>query len=609
MKHFLFFILLTFSTAATSQTSMVGTNVSRIEYWQPQLIFKDAFKQCGPWMTRNASSSNPWNTNTTIPMRPDGYPLQVPFGNPSQFVHTIMFLDAGGTYPSGTYTILSDGIGAIQLEWDSGNQSFTSPCNNTFNVNATNQGIHLTITSSDVNNPIRNIRVIMPSYINSYQANPYYPKFINYLDSAAAFFGIRCMDLMQTNFSPISTWGQRTTKDYFSQATNKGIAYEYMIDICNLLDKDIWVCIPHQADDNYIAQFATLLHDSLEAGRKIYVEYSNECWNSVFSQTQYCNAQGAALNYTGQPWEQGWKFYSKRTADCHRIFETVFGANSSRLKKVVASQAGNSWLGNQIMTFYNSATYNPTGVKADALAIAPYFGGNIADSIGNAGAINSITIPQIVASMHASVFSQTQTAVTAYNTVANTHNVDLIAYEGGQHLVAVNNTYVNDTTLTNKLIAANRDPMMQTIYCDMLDVWFNNGGKEFFNFSSSYKPNKYGSWGVIENTEQPLASSYKWNAINLCGRDSTISTTIDETIFSEIKIFPNPNNGQFTIQLPENYSDATTIEIYNTLGELVFSKTENKKQITINVESLSEGIYFMKTKNENNYTSTRFIKN
>lgn len=592
MRNILTLIFLGHSVISYSQSRELGTNASGLSYWASQTMFKDAFKQTGSWLTRNASSGNPWNTNMTVPSRPDGYPLEVPFGSPAQYVHTLMFLDAGGTYPSGTYTILSDGVGTIQMEWDCGNQTFTSPCNNSFTVNATNQGIHLTITSSYVNDPVRNIRIVMPGFLNNYVSSPYYPPFVNFLDSANVFKGLRCMDLMKTNNSPLTIWNQRTSKSHYTQTTPNGIAYEYMIDLVNLLDKDIWVCIPHQADDNFIQQFATLLRDSVEVGRRIYVEYSNECWNSVFSQTQYCNAQGDTLGYTGQPWDKGWKFYAKRTADCHHIFETVFGVNNPRLVKVVACQAANSWLGNQIMTYYNDPTYNPANVQADALAIAPYFGGGIADSIGNAGAINSIAVSQIVASMHASVFNQTQSFVMAYNTVALNYNVDLIAYEGGQHLVAVNNTYVNDTALTNKLIAANRDSMMQTIYCDMLDVWFNNGGKEFFNFSSIYKPSKYGSWGVLENTEQPLITSYKWKALNSCG---TVTGLSDPENLSDFELFPNPNNGQFHLSFDHPHLIKNcSVSIFNTLGLIIHHIQIRDTDYSINMSDQPPGIYIVR---------------
>ncbi len=608
----LILIVIILTNVSSAQTSRVGTNLSGLYYWMPQIMFKDAFKQCDNWLTRNSTSGGPWNTSAAIPMRADGYPLQVPFGTVPQYVHTVMFLGAGGTYPSGTYTILSDGSGTIQLEWDCGNLTYTSPCNNTFNVNSTNQGMHLTITSSDVKDPVHNIRIIMPGFINNYLSDPYYPKFLNFIDSADVFFGLRFMDLMKTNNSPVSTWSQRTTKEYFSQTTNNGIAYEYMIDLCNRLNKDLWVCIPHQADDNFIQNFATLLRDGVEPERKIYVEYTNEAWNSIFSQNQYCNIQGALLGFSGQAWEQGWKFYAKRTADCHRIFETVFGASNPRLVKVVATQASNSWLGNQIMTFYNSNTYNPTGVKANALAIAPYFGASIADSIGNAGSVSSITVDQIVKSMHAQVYSVTAKNVAEYITVAKKYGVDLIAYEGGQHLVA--NTYQNDTMLTNKLIAANRHPLMQTIYCDMFNVWFNNGGKEFFNFSSIYNPGKYGSWGVLEHSEQSLRSSYKWMGIYQCGSRVSTFAKEENTIPDEFVLdqnYPNPFNPETVISYKIPVSGHVSLKVVDVLGREVATLVDELKNpgtynshFSVLNSSLSTGIYFYKL-TAGNYMAVR----
>ncbi len=108
-----------------------GTNLAWARYWAPQIMFKDLFKQASPWLTKNATGSSPWNTNVTIPMRADGYPTSVPFGTTPQYVHTLLFNGAGGKYPAGQYTILSEGTGTIQMEWDCGNQTFTSPCNNT----------------------------------------------------------------------------------------------------------------------------------------------------------------------------------------------------------------------------------------------------------------------------------------------------------------------------------------------------------------------------------------------------------------------------------------------------------------------------------------------
>ncbi|MFM2207590.1 MAG: hypothetical protein RL213_1565 [Bacteroidota bacterium] len=580
-------------TLSLAQTRSVGTNLNGLAYYVPQIIFKDAYKQSGTWLTRNATPGGPWDTQVTIPLRADGYPAQVPFGSPAQHVHNLVFLGAGGHYPAGTYTLLSEGTGTIQLEWDSGNRTFASPCNDTFSVTPSDQGIHLIITASDINDPVHKIRMVMPGFINDFETDPFHPSFLNFLDSGNVFTGIRFMDLMRTNASPVSDWSQRTGKDDLTQSSPNGIHYEYMTDLCNRTDKDMWICIPHQANDSFIYKFARLLHDSLEPSRKIFVEYSNEAWNSIFAQSQYCTSMGAQLNYSGPPWEQGWKYYARRTADCHRIFGSVFGPDTVRLVKVVASQAVNSWLGNQIMNYYEDPLYNPTGVTADALAIAPYIGWQIADSIGNAGGIGTVTVPQILSALHAGVNSQTAPNTAAYKTVADNHQVDLIAYEGGQHLVSFDPVFSNDTVLTDKLIAANRDPLMQDIYCDMLDAWFGNGGGAFFNYSSIVRPTKYGSWGILEHSLQPLSASPKWQAYFHCGRDSSLASSYEIEDRDELYVYPNPGTGTFTFRTDLQMPSRTLILVHDSKGRLCRIREASGQDIRLDLSDAAGGMYIV----------------
>ncbi|MBI3134496.1 MAG: T9SS type A sorting domain-containing protein [Bacteroidetes bacterium] len=596
-----FLLTLSMSNLSIAQREC-ATNLAWARYWGPQIIFKDLFKQSAPWLTRNATSTTPWNTNVSIPVDANCYPLSVPFGTPAQYVHTLLFNGAGGTYPAGVYTILSEGTGTIQLEWDGGTHTFTSPCNNTFNVIPTNQGIHLTITASSAGDPVRNIRVIMPGFISDYETEPFYPPFLNYVDSANVFKAIRFMDLINTNNSPVAMWSQRTLKTTNTQAGINGMSYEYMVDICNETNRDMWISIPHLADDTFIQNFAQLIKDSLNPNLKVYVEYTNEAWNNIFQQNAYCNAQGAALGYTGTAWEQGWKFYAKRSADVHRIFEQTFGVGSGRLVKVVSSQAGNSYVGNYVLSRYNEATYNPTGVTADAFAIAPYFGNGLADSIGVAGGIITTSVPQLLNLLHAKITTQVLPQVTSNKTVANTFGLDLLAYEGGSHFVATNATYFNDTTLTQKILEVNHDPFMETIYCDYFDTWYNNGGGLFFNFTSpAFSTGQWASLSIIDNMEQPLYSSYKWRAMRACASDTTAITTGIENDLEENKllVYPNPNNGNFTINSPFDLGTGFTIELWNNLGQLIHQEevASSNETITVNDNKVVAGIYYLKIYN------------
>lgn len=65
--------------------------------------------------------------------------------------------------------------------------------------------------------------------------------------------------------------------------------------------------------------------------------------------------------------------------------------------------------------------------------------------------------------------------------------------------------------------------------------------------------------------------------------------TIDAA--SSINIYPNPTNGMFTI-----YGNATSVEVYNMLGEVVFILANHKQQLTneIDLSNAPKGIYFVR---------------
>lgn len=584
---------------ANAQQRTSGTNVSGVRYWIPQMVFTDAFRQSAPWMTRNASSTNPWNTNVTVPAGPDGYPAYVPFGEPPQYAHTVMFTSSGGKHPAGTYTLLSEGTGTIQLEWDGGNHTYASPGMNAFTVVPTNQGLHLTITSSSAADPVRNIRVVLPGFLGTYQSDPFHPAFVNYLDSTSVFSAIRFKDFMSVDNSALRTWAERTTPSSYTQAGPNGIAYEYMVNLANQLQQDAWVSIPHQADDAYVRSLATLLRDGLAPDRRVYVEYSNETWNYIFQQHAWCNARGAELGYPGPAHEQGYQFYAKRSADVHRIFEEVFGTDSPRLVKVVSSQAS-AWVSNFILTRYTNPVFNPTGVVPNALAIAPYFGGGLADSIGAAGAITTTTVPELVELLRGRIHTQAQPGIAANKAVANAFGVDLIAYEAGTHLIATQAQYQTDTTLTNKILAANRDPAMEGVYCEYFDAWYGNGGGTMFHFTNIGIPGQWGSLGILDHTTQPLVSSAKWRGIRACAADP-VPASVGSGASRLPRLsqnHPNPFAPGTTIRFRVARREHATLRVYSVAGQEVLRAFDGEAEpgrdyeVRVDGTRLPGGVYF-----------------
>jgi len=64
----------------------------------------------------------------------------------------------------------------------------------------------------------------------------------------------------------------------------------------------------------------------------------------------------------------------------------------------------------------------------------------------------------------------------------------------------------------------------------------------------------------------------------------------------EVNIYPNPASNNVFLVFSDNV-DEVTINIYNTVGKLVLSQTTNQqKNVSISVEHLPEGIYYLESK-------------
>lgn len=80
---------------------------------------------------------------------------------------------------------------------------------------------------------------------------------------------------------------------------------------------------------------------------------------------------------------------------------------------------------------------------------------------------------------------------------------------------------------------------------------------------------------------------------------STGITLLHETVQSEVRVYPNPNNGQFTMSL-SNINENCNILIYNVLGEKVYSQSNIVNYpLSINLSSQPQGVYLYRVITEN----------
>ena len=88
-------------------------------------------------------------------------------------------------------------------------------------------------------------------------------------------------------------------------------------------------------------------------------------------------------------------------------------------------------------------------------------------------------------------------------------------------------------------------------------------------------------------------------------------TKVDEEIFTKISVYPNPNNGIFTLDIQNVLSNFVTIKVLSTLSNVVYIdeniNVNGSLTKTIDLSQLDKGMYFLVIENYQGRTLNRII--
>lgn len=74
--------------------------------------------------------------------------------------------------------------------------------------------------------------------------------------------------------------------------------------------------------------------------------------------------------------------------------------------------------------------------------------------------------------------------------------------------------------------------------------------------------------------------------------DSIVS--VNESLFNDIQVYPNPASTELTIDAGSNWNAVSALEFYDLSGRKVWSERVNARTTLVNISNLSEGIYILK---------------
>lgn len=331
MKYSILIFIISLFPAVSLANFPLGMNLPVINYSSEPLLFNDAMK------TANFRGSD-WKETTfdQFPKDNDGYPTQVPYLiNGVAYSYFVLF----NSLYSGEYALLYDGEGSVSINGVSssvvnGVRRFTMPGIKT--------NIWVAVSSVTQGNHVRNIRIIPVAYLDDEASMPTFNP--QYISGLRPFHSLRFMDLNRINGSPQREWNDRPLPTSAMQSSARGVAWEYVVQLSNELAADPWICLPHMASDDYVIQLATMLKNSLGGDRKLYLEFSNEMWNFVFSQARYVleNAPGhpnryvteelAALGTTDNVTASGSTFSGSTLSNGNKVMLSATGAMPAPLQ-------------------------------------------------------------------------------------------------------------------------------------------------------------------------------------------------------------------------------------------------------------------------------------
>jgi hypothetical protein len=521
------------TTPTPAKAYRIGTNLAGVNDYSPQIPFIDIFKASRAWITQ---SKNTWDTQEADKLNLDenGWIKSLPpVEDPAKYTTVATLLNhalPGERYQGGQYVVLYEGEGKLTYEWDAKKDvQLSTPGRDVIDVNPSDQGILMKLLETDPNNTgnyLRNIRVVPIEYENTYQSEIFNPEFIERVKDFDAY---RFMDWMRTNNSKQKEWSDRPTADD-ARYSQYGVSVETMVEFANRTGNDPWFTMPHQATDEYVTNFASYVKDNLNPNLTPYVEYTNEAWNGVFAQSNWIEKQSQGLisysntNNNGQI--KKINGYSKRTTEIMQIWDRVYGADKEKVIGVMSGQAANSFIAEQALAYdWTNQPKTNEEYGIDAIAIGPYFGYYIGspkyestlaswtkESDGGLNKLfDEITKGGLLSGgPKDGALQKAYRDIQQHAEIAEQEDLQLIAYESGQHLAGIGNVG-NNKAIVNLFTKANRDPRMGEIYQDYFKKWFELGGDLIANFTDISQPGKSGAWGILESVYQ--TSSPKYDAV------------------------------------------------------------------------------------------------
>lgn len=339
--------------------STIGVNVKGNSPWAGDATWVDVRHLFLPWGKILGGNYSP---DPSLPLTSTGYPLATA-GTYANIAN----------YPDGLYQVSYQGTATLSFR---GVGQLTTP------ATLGSDGLyHAVVTVNHLWDPSSPILVMQVSGLNSsnkfrdlhilmsgYGTNPTQEFTNSLLHDLQPFSYIRMMEWNHTINSTQVNWQDRVTPNDFTACGPDGASYEDIVALANESNKDLWINVPAMATNGYIQSLAQLIDQDLNPNLNVYVEYSNETWNSSFNEYSQVLAAADGNPLVTDKSNDGLAVAQQtafQTRNIGNIFKQVFGSEANRVIPVLGGWAAVPYYNQVALQFLQtnygtSVTRSPT---------------------------------------------------------------------------------------------------------------------------------------------------------------------------------------------------------------------------------------------------------
>jgi hypothetical protein len=244
-------------------------------------VYADAARGAPNYMPVLSGNVANWPVRA-VPLDASGNPL-------GDFSIALTFQTDPAANAPGPFTLIFTGKATVSPYF--GTMTVTSlghdTATNTSRYSVTqSSGGAVTVTFSGANSGFdaSTIKLIRPGMS---ETDKYDPRFVSLYSRGQM---VRFMDWTQTN-----SCGSMVP---YLQKRRFGCGWVEALEMCNDLQKDAWICVPHGYTDQAIRDLLTYWRDNLSASQKLRVEWSNEIWNYTLG-TQFSEVRLWGIDEAG----------------------------------------------------------------------------------------------------------------------------------------------------------------------------------------------------------------------------------------------------------------------------------------------------------------------